>query len=104
MTIHRYTDAKQDDLPHVILTADTDWDPSVISHELEDREEWFDAMQDLPDIEPDLLFDNVRDYKHLHHVTEAMIDSNPLGTHINDHQDILLMHNQNAIPSKLISV
>ena len=61
MTIRPYTDTEWDSLPHVILTADTDWDPSVIDHEMEDGEEWFDAMQDLPDIEPDPNFDDFGD-------------------------------------------
>ena len=39
MTISQHTDTEWDNLPHVILTADTDWDPTVIDHELEDREE-----------------------------------------------------------------
>ena len=78
-----------------------DWDPSGIDHELEDGEEWFDAMQDLADIEPDPLFDDVGDYKRLHHVTEAMIDSNILETEIIDYLDLLLLHNQNVTPSKV---
>ena len=101
MTICPNTDTKWDNLPHVILTADTDWDPSVIDHKLEDGEEWFDAMQDLPDIEPDPLFDDVKDYKCLHYVTNAMIDSNFIKTEIIDYQDFLLLHNQNVMPSKL---
>ena len=28
----------------------------MIDCELEDGEEWFDTMQDLPDLEPDLFF------------------------------------------------
>ena len=62
MSIQPYTDTKWDNLPHVILTIDTDWDPMVTVHELEDGEEWFDAMQDLPDIEPDSFFYDVGDY------------------------------------------
>ena len=44
MTIHPFTDTEWDNLLHVILTADTDWGPMVIDHELKDGEEWFDAM------------------------------------------------------------
>jgi len=58
-------------------------------------------MQDLPDIEPDPLYDDAGDYKHVHHVTEAMIDSNLFETQVIDYQDLLLMHNQNVIPSKV---
>ena len=54
MTICPYTDTERDNVLHVILTADTDWDPTVIDYELEDGEEWFDVMQNLPDIKPGL--------------------------------------------------
>ena len=93
MPICPYIDKEWDSLPHVILTADTDWDPSVIDHELEDGEEWFDAMQDLPDIEPDPNFDDVGDYRCLHHVTEVMVDSSLLKSEIIDYHDLLLLHN-----------
>ena len=59
MTIHPYTDTGWDNLPHAIFTADTDWELTDIDHELEDGEEQFDAMQDMPDIEPNPLFDDV---------------------------------------------
>ena len=100
MSILPYTDTEWDNLPHVILTADTDWDPLVFAHKLEGGVEWFDAMQDLPDIQPDPLFNDVGDYEYLHHVTEAMIESNILKTEIVDYQNILLLHNQNVTPSK----
>ena len=98
MSMRPYTDSEWENLPHVILTGDTDWDPSVIDCELEDGEEWFDAMQDLPDIEPDPLFDDVGDYKLVHHVTEATID---LESKIIDDHSILEMHNRNITPSKI---
>ena len=71
----------------------------VTDHELENGEEWFYVMQDLPDIEPDPLFDDAGDYKHVHHVTETMIDINLLKTQVFDYQDLLFLHNQNVIPS-----
>ena len=48
MSIRPYTNKEWDILPHVILTADVDWDPTIIDCEIEDGEEWFDTMQDLP--------------------------------------------------------
>ena len=78
-----------------------DWDSTVIDHKLEYGKEWLDVMQDLPDIEPDPLFDNVGDYKNVHHVTEALIDNNLLEKQAIDYQDLLLMHNQNVVPSKI---
>ena len=67
-----------DSLPHVILTADMDWKQTILDHEMEDGEEQFDAIQDLPDIELDPLFDDIGNYKHVHHVTQTMIDDNLL--------------------------
>jgi hypothetical protein len=36
-------------LPHVILTGDGNWNPSVLDHDLIDGEQWFDAVSDFPD-------------------------------------------------------
>ena len=46
-----------------MLTADVDWDPTIIDCELDDEEEWFDAMQDIPEFDHDPLFDEVGDYR-----------------------------------------
>ena len=44
------TDKEWDELPHVILTSDMDWDPIVLGFEVEvDNEEWFDAQSSFPD-------------------------------------------------------
>ena len=40
-----------------------DWDPTIIDCELEDGEEWFDAMEDIPEFDPDPLFDEYGDYR-----------------------------------------
>ena len=55
-------------------------------------------MQDLPDIEPAPLYDDVRDYKHVHQVR---IDSNLLAIQIIDYQNLLLLHSHTVIPSKV---
>ena len=57
MSICPYTNQEWDDLPHVILTADIDWDPTILDCELEDGEKWYDTMQDLPEFDPHPLFD-----------------------------------------------
>ena len=101
MAICPYTDTEWDNLPHVILKADIDWDLTVIAHESENGKEWFEAMLDQLDIVPDPFFDDVGDYKHVHHVTEAMVDSNLLVTYAIDYQDLLLLHNQNVTHSKV---
>ena len=72
-----YSDQEWDSLPHVILTADTDWDPSILDSEQEDNEEWFNAMEDLPRLTPDPLFDEYGDYR-LTHVISQVVMSDPI--------------------------
>ena len=48
MTMRPYTDHEWEMLPHVILSADTDWNPSVLDYDFEDNEEWFDTIYDFP--------------------------------------------------------
>ena len=56
--IRPYTDKEWDELPHVFLTDDQQWDPEVLDHKLED-EEWMDAVQEDT---TDNKFDHVGDY------------------------------------------
>ena len=73
LSIRPYTDKEWDELPHVVLTADTDWNPSILDNEIEEDEDWFNAMEDLPDLSPDPFFDDYGDYRHIHVVTEAIL-------------------------------
>ena len=61
MAIRPYTDMEWERLPQVILTADVDWDPSILDYEQEDNEEWFNAIEDFPALTPDPLFDEYGD-------------------------------------------
>ena len=47
ISMQPYTDDEWDHLPHVILTSDLDWDPTILDHTLDDDEHWYDAMCDL---------------------------------------------------------
>ena len=63
MDIRPFTSKEWDDLPHVIMTADQDWDPKVLdgSH---DRDRWHDAlseMEERPTFDP---FDEYGNYKY----------------------------------------
>jgi hypothetical protein len=58
LNIRPYTDHEWDTLPHVILTSEMEWDPSVLDHDFNDDAQW----GDVPDI--DTPFDNFGDYKH----------------------------------------
>ena len=57
-----YTDAEWDALPHVILTSDMDWDPSVLDHTLDDDEHWYDAICDLERRPYTSMFDHEGNY------------------------------------------
>jgi hypothetical protein len=45
--IRPYTDEEWTWLPHVILTSDVDWDPTVLDHDLTSDTQWYDVLQDL---------------------------------------------------------
>ena len=66
LKIRPYTDKEFDTLPHVFLTGESNWDPSVMDNDLLDQEHWSDAI----DIDPDPnspRFDEFGDYRR--HVT-----------------------------------
>ena len=63
VTIRPYTDLEWDTLPHVVLTSDVDWDPTVLDHTLDDDEQWYDAISDLQSDPTTNLFDEFGDYR-----------------------------------------
>jgi hypothetical protein len=62
ISMRPYTDDEWDRLPHVILTSDLDWDPTVLDHTLDDDEHWYDAMCDLDTPPYDSPFDSEGTY------------------------------------------
>jgi hypothetical protein len=58
LSIRPYTDHEWENLPHVILTSELEWDPSVLDHDFKEDEQW-GAVPEL-----DSSFDEVGDYKH----------------------------------------
>jgi hypothetical protein len=62
-----FTDAAWDNLPHVVLTSNVEWDPTtVLDHSLDDDEHWFEAVCDLEKHPYTSMFDAEGNY--LHHV------------------------------------
>ena len=57
------------------MTGDTDWDPSVLDNEIDDNENWFDAVSDFPDANSNQLFDLQGNYRHSHAVHRIDINS-----------------------------
>jgi hypothetical protein len=62
MKIRPFTNQEWGTLPHVILTSDDTWNPSILDNELDNDEQWFDTISDLPDNES--LFDECGNYRH----------------------------------------
>ena len=59
-----YTDQEWEDLPHVVLTSDDTWDPAVLDHDLDQHDDWFDAVSTLETNPHHNLFDEYGDYRH----------------------------------------
>jgi hypothetical protein len=76
-----YTDGEWDSLPHVVLTGDGDWNPSVLDHSLTDNEKWYDAVSDFPDAIDGSPFNAEGNYKNLH-VFDLFITDSILDNHI----------------------
>ena len=43
-----YTDVEWDELPHIILTSDTVWDPSIMDHRIDNIQEWANQQDEPP--------------------------------------------------------
>jgi hypothetical protein len=56
-----YTDVEYESLPHVILTSDVDWDPRILDFDIDDNDDWYDAISD--NVNHSDLFDVFGDYK-----------------------------------------
>ena len=61
-----YTDTEWDTLPHVILTSDQDWDPTVLDHIMDDDDKWFDTLDEPLTMPGDNNFDEYGNYRHRH--------------------------------------
>jgi hypothetical protein len=68
-------------LPHVILTGDGDWNPSVLDHSLTDDKQWYDAVSDFSDAMDGSPFDAEGNCKYLH-VFDLFITDSILDNHI----------------------
>ena len=73
MSLRPYTDDEWESLPHVILTSDTDWNPSVLDNTIDDDDTWFDTISEFPDGDANSLFDLCGNYRHRH--TSHYIDT-----------------------------
>jgi hypothetical protein len=72
ISMHPYTNDAWDLLPHVILTLDLDWDPTVLDHTLDDDEHWYDAMCDMDAPSYDSPFESHKNY-HVRVVAQSSV-------------------------------
>ena len=63
MRLRPYTDHEWDNLPHVIMTSENTWDPSILDHDLDQDDEWFDTISDRIEYPSDQRFDEFGDFK-----------------------------------------
>ncbi len=70
MDMQPYTDHQFDTLPHVILTSDVPWDPTIFDKNNDD-EQWFDAVSDLEHIADESPFNEYGEYRHTHEIDAA---------------------------------
>jgi hypothetical protein len=57
-----HTDQEWEELPHVLLTEDANWDPTYMDHEQGDDPAWYEQQDDPPLLNSD--FDLCGDYRH----------------------------------------
>jgi hypothetical protein len=60
--MHPHTDKEWEELPHVLLTEDANWDPTRMDHEQGDDPAWYEQQDDPPLLNSD--FDRCGDYCH----------------------------------------
>jgi hypothetical protein len=90
LDIRPYTDKEWEDLPHVFLTAENRWDPSVLDHDFQGDEQWFDAISDLETDPYTNLFDQIGNYRNRVIVQESHVSPNNdefLDAHATDVED-----------------
>jgi hypothetical protein len=51
--MHPHTDQEWEELPHVLLTEDANWDPTQMDHEQGDDPTWYEQQDDPPLLNPD---------------------------------------------------
>jgi hypothetical protein len=79
LDIRPYTDKEWDVLPHVFLTAENEWDPSVMDHDFQGDEQWYDAISELENDPHTNLFDEFGNYRNRVVVQQSKTTCTSLG-------------------------
>ena len=89
MHLRPYTDEEWNSLPHVFLTSEETWDPSVLDLDISDDSDWFNSVihEDLDD--PHSLFDDVGNYRQRVHIHSTSVSP------LEDSVDTCVMYHTN---------
>jgi hypothetical protein len=87
-------DAKWDQLPHVFLTSEQEWDPSILDHDHSDDGPWFDDDSDDDFGPASNLFDEFGNYHH-----RVLVQCSEYFQHVTDKSLMLWLINVSIIPS-----
>ena len=86
LDIRPHTDEEFDTLPHVFLTSELEWDPTVMDHEFTDESEWDNVNPAQPGTLYDSLYDAFGQYRNRvevnQHVYFARFDGKTIADHI----------------------
>ena len=112
LPLRPYTDHEFDTLPHIHLTMDKDWDPTVLDKKISDLDTWYDAQQaptDLPLPGFDIQGTPLLQETYVAHATYTDIQSNlpehlgPLADY-HPHPDLLPKDDDDTVSTQPSSV
>jgi hypothetical protein len=89
-----FTDSEWHTLPHVILTSDADWDPSVLDQLISETDDWYNSIPDKVGAQDRTPFDAFGDLRPelLHEEADQVLDD------IEVHLHSLLYVNERYMP------
>ncbi len=96
LPLRPHTDKEWEQLPHVVLTSDVDWDPSVLDNTLTDDDEWLQAQADHPNGIVDSNIDEFGEFLSL----QDQQDPPPDDTVVPDPEVFYQAHLHELTPSK----
>ena len=80
MDLRPYTDSEWETLPHIVLTSDQDWNPSIADNKINITEQWYDCAEFANELDPgeSKLFDAHGNYRNRTLVHEIDVTDNDL--------------------------
>ena len=98
VSMRPYTDDEWETLPHVVWTSDVEWDPKVLDHEIEDDDQWYDAISDMQEGIMQSPFDEFGNYRK-REVDLHFFDTEQTPT-IDEEMDRAVLANEHTVTSK----